>query len=210
MKINKISLSFLLAFILLNKINVFAINSSNRRKTNTKTKHIKFTKDENRELLNLIEKYGISNWKKIAKEMSTNRTAKSCRERYILYLAPGVNNDPWSSEEDALLLKKHAEYGNKWYEIAKFFKGRTYNSVKNRFNLLKRKNRKSIINNLIVNKFVINKEIKDNQVLNKTRNKPISPILNSDNSKNIEQTNSDNLFQDFSFFDIYDDYFDNF
>lgn len=61
MKINKISLSFLLAFILLNKINVFAINSSNRRKTNIRTKHIKFTKDEDRELLNLVKKYGISN-----------------------------------------------------------------------------------------------------------------------------------------------------
>ena len=59
MKINKISLSFLLAFILLNKINVFAINSSNRRKTNIRTKHIKFTKDEDRELLNLVKKYGV-------------------------------------------------------------------------------------------------------------------------------------------------------
>ena len=208
MKINNVGLHFLFAFILLNKINVFATSSSNSQKTSIK--RTKFTEDEDREILNLVKKYGTSNWKEIAKEMSTNRAVKSYRERYILYLAPGINNDSWSKEEDALLIKKHEEYGNRWCKIAKFFVNRTDHSVKNRFNLLKRKTKKSIINNLIISEFVTSKKIKNNSVSNKIQNKIVLPVLNSNNPENMEQVGFNDTIQDFLFSDFYDDYFDKF
>jgi hypothetical protein len=54
------------------------------------------------------------------------RKSKACRE-------------PWTDEEDLLLLQTHLQLGNKWSEIAKCIKGRGENAVKNRFNILHKK-----------------------------------------------------------------------
>ena len=58
---------------------------------------------------------------KVAKQMP-NRTTRQCREHWNYYLNPNINKDPWTSEEEALLLEKQGEFGNKWSQISKFFK----------------------------------------------------------------------------------------
>ena len=80
-----------------------------------------FTSEEDDILKQLVLKLGTKNWKKVAKQMP-NRTTRQCREHWNYYLNPNINKDPWTSEEEALLLEKQGEFGNKWSQISKFFK----------------------------------------------------------------------------------------
>jgi hypothetical protein len=78
------------------------------------------------------------NWVGIAVHVP-GRTAKQCRERWYLCVDPTIRRDPWSAEEDELLLKLHREFGNGWALISQQLPGRTENAVKSRFKSLERK-----------------------------------------------------------------------
>ena len=57
----------------------------------------------------------------------------------INFLSPEIRREPWTPQEDLLLLETHQRIGNQWAQIAKDICGRTENQVKNRFNsMLKR------------------------------------------------------------------------
>jgi hypothetical protein len=51
-------------------------------------------------------------------------------------LNPNIRRDPFSIEEDLIILEKRLNIGNKWSEIIKDMQGRTENNVKNRFNMM--------------------------------------------------------------------------
>jgi len=51
-------------------------------------------------------------------------------------LNPEIKKDPFSLNEDILILEKRLAIGNKWSEIIKEMPGRTENNVKNRFNMM--------------------------------------------------------------------------
>ena len=93
----------------------------------------KFTEEEDQILSQLVSEMGPRKWDQIAKRMP-NRTARQCRDRYSNYLIPGFFNGEWSKEEDELLYLKYQEYGPKWTVIKEFFKNRSPNSIKNRWN----------------------------------------------------------------------------
>lgn len=97
----------------------------------------KFTIDEDRKLISLVNQFGENNWGSIALYMN-GRNIRQCRERWKHYLSPEVSNSPWTEMEDILLHQKYAEYGPKWKKIAEFFPNRTYINIKNRFLLKKR------------------------------------------------------------------------
>ncbi|OHT04781.1 DNA-binding protein reb1 [Tritrichomonas foetus] len=100
------------------------------------SKKVKFTKVEDAKLAALINEYGETDWKIIAEKMAP-RTARQCRERWTNYVNPSLSKDPWTKEEDALLLEKHEEYGNRWKLIEKFFPTRSKNNIKHRYSQIK-------------------------------------------------------------------------
>jgi hypothetical protein len=91
-------------------------------------------------LRHLVEQFGTGDWRRIAVQMP-ERSPRQCREHYQTYLCPSVNMAPWTESEDRLLLKKFEELGSKWVDYRPFFKDRTLNNIKNRWNTITRRNR---------------------------------------------------------------------
>lgn len=82
-------------------------------------------------------------WNKVALSMKTSRNARQCRERYLNYLSPLVENGPWTPEEEELLCEKYNEIGPHWKQISVFFPSRTDINVKSHFHLIERRNMKA-------------------------------------------------------------------
>lgn len=95
----------------------------------------KFTAEEDEKLKMLVLSHGTSSWGFIAQLMGT-RNHRQCRERWKNYINPALRNDPWTLEEDQLLVDKYAEFGPKWNKIAKFFAHRSDNAIRNRWQLM--------------------------------------------------------------------------
>jgi len=85
-----------------------------------------------------VLEYGPKNWSFIATKMHDQdvfRMGKQCRERWYNHLSPEVRKDPWTEEEDRIIIEAHNELGSKWTTIANMLgNGRTPNSIKNRWN----------------------------------------------------------------------------
>lgn len=98
-----------------------------------------WTAEEDQLIINWVTENGPKNWSSLASTLH-GRLGKQCRERWVNSLDPNVDHKPWTKEEDDILIKQHELWGNKWAKIALLLKGRTDNSVKNRWNSsLKRK-----------------------------------------------------------------------
>ena len=95
-----------------------------------------FSKKEDEILIELVNKYG-QHWNTIAGLME-RRTARQCKERYEMYLDPNINKDPFTLEEDKLLLTLVQKHGTCWTRILKYFDKRTSSQIKNRWQVLER------------------------------------------------------------------------
>lgn len=102
-------------------------NSIKEIKEKTNRKRCPFSKNEDKKLLDLVQKYDTnkrSSWKYIAMQF-TDRNARQCRERYNLFLKKGNRTkEKWTLEEDNLLISKFQIYGPHWKILEKYFRGR--------------------------------------------------------------------------------------
>lgn len=89
--------------------------------------------EEDARLVHFVNQFGPRSWSKISSHMP-GRIGKQCRERWFNHLDPEINKEPWTADEDNMIIAAHAEIGPRWAEIAKRLPGRSDNSVKNRFN----------------------------------------------------------------------------
>lgn len=92
----------------------------------------KFTPEEDKKIKLLVEKLGTDSWEIIAEYMP-DRSARQCRDRYRNYLLDYLCQDPWTCEEDQLIMSKFSKIGAHWVQIAKVLGRRSGNDVKNRW-----------------------------------------------------------------------------
>lgn len=99
------------------------------------SKKVKFTRAEDIKLRDLVNKYSTNNWKIIAKELPP-RTPRQCRERWNNYIDPNLSQEPWTQEEDEILMRIHDQFGNHWKQIESYLPNRSKNSIKKRWSAL--------------------------------------------------------------------------
>ena len=73
------------------------------RVRNTSTKH--WTPEEDKLLTQLVLKHGAQAWSFIASHFDGRHPGKSCRLRWLNQLDPGVNREPFSEWEDAVIVR---------------------------------------------------------------------------------------------------------
>ena len=123
----------------------------------TKAKRIRYDKLEDK-VLNLVliqlyhtnspAKSRIFNWgkeitllfntimKNLLGDSYQERSASSLRQRYETKLNPNLSNEPFTKEEDDMLIQKVSEYNTQWKEINVFFPKRSPISLRNRYRML--------------------------------------------------------------------------
>jgi hypothetical protein len=72
-----------------------------------------WTDDEDRKVVELVEKYGAKKWSVIAQHLP-GRIGKQCRERWHNHLNPHINKSAWTIDEDRKILEAHQSLGNRW------------------------------------------------------------------------------------------------
>lgn len=101
---------------------------------------MRFTSQEDQELIRLVSTYGRQEWKKISSEIYNKthikRTPRQCKERYNNYLSPDINNSDWTLEEDKILLTNCLSIHNQWSSLKSLLPERSEISIKNRFKQL--------------------------------------------------------------------------
>lgn len=103
--------------------------------------NMRFTKEEDKKLKELVKKYGEWDWGKIAGKME-NRNPRQCKDRWELYLCPYVNQSQWTPEEEELLMRLSVTMNQRWVDISKKFDRRTPSQIRNKYRtIMRRKNR---------------------------------------------------------------------
>ena len=113
----------------------FDINNISNDSTNYCQKKKKsWTLIEDIRLLGGIGRFGTENWGNISKVVGNGRTSAMCSQRWRRALSPYISKEPWSNDEDILLLKYIQQSDCiSWSNISSLMKTRSDLQCKYRF-----------------------------------------------------------------------------
>lgn len=97
--------------------------------------------DEDEKLRRSISKYVNGSWNDIARKAGLQRCGRSCRQRWLNHLRPGLRKEKFSKDEVKQVMELQSKLGNRWSEIAAQMTGRTDNEVKNLWNTVIKRRR---------------------------------------------------------------------
>lgn len=69
-----------------------------------------------------------------------SRSGKQCRERYMNHLDPHMKKTAWTPEEDHVIKDLFSKLGTRWSLYMPSLPGRSDNSIKNRFHVIRKNN----------------------------------------------------------------------
>ncbi|XP_039140364.1 transcription factor MYB3-like [Dioscorea cayenensis subsp. rotundata] len=90
--------------------------------------------DEDQKLFNYMSTHHDTSWPTVAKEAGLERCGKSCRNRWLNHLRPGLKKGLFTAQEQMTIIYLHRVLGNRWSQIARHLPGRNDNQVKNFWN----------------------------------------------------------------------------
>ncbi|KAJ5970873.1 uncharacterized protein N7479_000791 [Penicillium vulpinum] len=101
-----------------------------------------WTESEDERMWTAVQKHG-SQWVSVAQDVRT-RNPDQCSSHWSQTLNPDIDVSEWSLQDDETLLLAVQRHGTAWATIAvKFLPGRTTLAIRNRFNALNARNKKS-------------------------------------------------------------------
>lgn len=100
--------------------------------SNSNSKRKFFTKEEDRLLTIAAMTFRQGCWNSIAQHVP-GKTPKQCRDRWTNYLQPFLKFEPWTNQEDQLLVSLVNDKGTHWTKMKSYFPNRSTNSIKNRW-----------------------------------------------------------------------------
>ncbi|EPQ51731.1 hypothetical protein GLOTRDRAFT_48068 [Gloeophyllum trabeum ATCC 11539] len=96
----------------------------------------RWTSNEDAVLLDAVSQHG-QNWSKVARHVE-GRTDDQCAKRWRENLDPAISREPWTQEEDKILLEALRVHGQKWNTISTLLPGRASVHCRNRYSRLRR------------------------------------------------------------------------
>lgn len=107
-----------------------------------------WTQEQDLKLQDLVEGYGTKDWVKISETLNATfpQNPKSVQQCYCRWeeLLEESAKKAWTEEDELSMIVAHKKYKNRWADISESLKGRSNNTIKNKFYSVFRKIRGKI------------------------------------------------------------------